>query len=92
MTKSEVELGIKYLAEIDALQHVSKICSAYGWQRHCLNENIANKVSTFGNDYGKSNADDLTTELAKGNRAMFAEMNDIVNLRIDVVKTEFQKL
>ena len=92
MTKNNVELGVKYLAEIDALQGVADMCSAYGWKKHCENERITNKVSTLGKDFGKPNADDLMTELAKGNRIMFEEMRDIVNLRINNLLIEFSKL
>lgn len=92
MTKQDVEIGAKYLAEIDALQDVSKICSAYGWQKHCENEKIVNNLSVLGTDFGKPNATVLMTELAKGNRQMFLEMEKIVRKRIDILKKEFESL
>ena len=92
MTKQDVEIGAKYLAEISALQDVAKICSAYGWLRYCENNKIVSDLSLLGTDFGKPNASPLMTELAKGNREMFMKIEAIVNKRINELQLEFSKL
>ena len=92
MTSDKIKEGTAYLIELKALKEVKKICSAYGWKKIQEYDKVVSDLSVLGTDYGKPNATEVMTHLAKGNRKMFSEMGDIIEKRILVLEKEFSEL
>lgn len=92
MTEEQIKIGAEYLAEIKSLNELGGILNTYRWGLLKEYGEITSGLNLLGTDHGKPNATKLQTTFGYGNRKLFSDIKDLIDVRVKELENDFKEL